>query len=209
MNIMLDLFSGTGSVGDVFRGAGWVVVSLDRDLPADMQTDVLDWDYRKAYQPKHFQFIWASPPCTEYSIAKTVGVRKLAEANEIVKRTIEIINYFEPPFYVIENPQTGLLRKQSFMEGLPFKDVDYCKYGMPYRKRTRLWNNILPWTPRALCLKDCGNIEGRRHKETAQHYTHTGRNEKKKSHTTKQLYALPSELVDEIRSVVENSLVFT
>ena len=204
MKIMLDLFSGTGSVGSIFKNAGWEVVSLDRDLPAVHRTDVLDWNYKEAYRPKHFHFIWASPPCTEYSIAKTVGVRNLSAANGIVKRTLDIIRYFEPMFYVIENPQTGLLRKQSFMEGLPFRDVDYCKYGMAYRKRTRLWNNLFSWAPRPLCLRDCGKTEDGRHRETAQHHSHTGRNEKR--HTQKQLYALPSELIDEIRSVIESSL---
>ena len=29
------------------------------------------------------------------------------------------------------------------MYNLPYKDIDYCNYGMDYRKRTRLWNNIL------------------------------------------------------------------
>ncbi|MFM7980065.1 MAG: hypothetical protein ACKPKO_12190 [Candidatus Fonsibacter sp.] len=31
------------------------------------------------------------------------------------------------------------------MTDLPFKDVDYCKYGMHYRKRARLWNNVECW----------------------------------------------------------------
>ena len=70
---MLELFSGTGSVGKVFKEAGWEVVSLDRDAAADIRTDVRQWDYKSAYPPKHFYFIWASPPCTDYSIAKTIG----------------------------------------------------------------------------------------------------------------------------------------
>ena len=32
---------------------------------------------------------------------------------------------------MIENPQTGLLKEQIFMSGLPYVDIDYCKYGMP------------------------------------------------------------------------------
>ena len=57
-------------------------------------------------------------------------------------RTIEIIDYFKPSAWFIENPQTGMLKKQEFMNGLPYKDIDYCKSGMPYRKRTRLWTNL-------------------------------------------------------------------
>ena len=102
---MLELFSGTRSVGKVASNMGWHVISLDRDLAADIQTDIMDWDY-KVYPPGYFQFIWASPPCTEYSRAKTVGIRKLEEADVIVEKTWEIIDYFKPPLgYIVENPK--------------------------------------------------------------------------------------------------------
>ena len=52
--------------------------------------------------------IWSSPPCAEYSIAKQTGVRKIEEANRIVMKTIEIIEYFSPRIWFIENRQTGL-----------------------------------------------------------------------------------------------------
>ena len=71
---VLELFAGTQSVGKVARELGFEVVSLDRDMDADIKTDIMDWDF-KQYEPKHFQIIWASPPCTEYSRAKTTGVR--------------------------------------------------------------------------------------------------------------------------------------
>ena len=74
---LLELFSRTGSVGEVFRERGWGVISLDGDLPADIRCGIMDLDYRAAYPTGHFYFIWASPPCTEYSKARTVGVRKL------------------------------------------------------------------------------------------------------------------------------------
>ena len=146
---LLELFNGTGSVGCVAKDMGWSVVSLDLK-GADINSDILEWKYKK-YPVKYWDMIWASPPCIEYSIAKQTGVRKIEEANKIVIKTLEIIKYFKPRIWFVENPQTGLLKKQPFMEGLPYFDIDYCKYGMPYRKRTRLWTNIETWTPRPLC----------------------------------------------------------
>ena len=43
MPILLELFSGTGSVGEVAKNLGWHVVSLDRHMPADLHMDVMDW----------------------------------------------------------------------------------------------------------------------------------------------------------------------
>jgi len=147
---LLELFSGTGSVGKVFKESGWTVVSLDRDMDADIKTDMMDWDYKAMYEPGSFDVLWTSPPCTEYSVAKTVGVRKIAEANQVVQRTLDIIDYFQPKFWFLENPQTGMLKSQPMMQDKPFTDVDYCRYGMPYRKRTRIWNNVPNWTSEPL-----------------------------------------------------------
>ena len=200
---ILELFSGTGSVGKVAYEMGHLVVSLDRDMEATIKTDIMNWDYKQA-QPGIYDFIWASPPCTEYSIAKTIGVRKIDEANEIVKRTIEIIQYFNPQYWVIENPQTGLLKNQPFMLLLPFKDIDYCKYGMKYRKRTRLWNNITSWQPREICKKDCGNTEGNRHIATAQRMPNGTKDTwgQKPLFKQNELYVVPSELIFEILGAV-------
>ena len=124
---LLELFSGTGSVGKVFKESGWTVVSLDRDLDADIKTDIMDWDYKAMYEPGSYDVLWTSPPCTEYSF---------------VQCTLDIIDYFQPKVWFLENPQTGLLKGQPMMQDKPFTDVDYCRYGMPYRKRTRIWNNV-------------------------------------------------------------------
>ena len=87
---LLELFSGTQSVGKVARELGYEVVCLDRDLEADIQCDIMNWDY-KVFLPGAFDVIWASPPCTEYIRAKTEGVRKKDESNLLVLRTFEII----------------------------------------------------------------------------------------------------------------------
>ena len=56
--------------------------------------------------------------------AKTVGVRNINKANDIVLRTIAIIEFLSPKYYVIENPQTGKLKDQWMMYGVPYVDVD-------------------------------------------------------------------------------------
>ena len=87
------------------------------------------------------------------------------------------------------------------MNEFDFKDVDSCRSGMPYRKRTRLWNNITTWKPRDLCKKDCGNIRNNKHIETAQRLPN-GNKEKwgdnPRIHKQEDLYKIPSELIREI-----------
>ncbi|MFM7982596.1 MAG: hypothetical protein ACKPKO_25065 [Candidatus Fonsibacter sp.] len=90
---MLELFSETGSVGNVCNALGMDVVPLDRDMPADIRSDIMDWDYN-TFKPKDFDVVWASPPCAEYSMAKTTGGMKIEEANRISQRTKDIIRYF-------------------------------------------------------------------------------------------------------------------
>ena len=56
---LLELFSGTGSVGKVAKTLGWEVVSLDLKN-ADINEDILEWDYKK-YEPNYFDMVFASP----------------------------------------------------------------------------------------------------------------------------------------------------
>ena len=53
------------------------------------------------------------------------------------------------------------------MHGLRFNDIDGCKYGLNYRKRTRLWNNLNTWNPGPLCKKNCGKVIGNKHSQAA------------------------------------------
>ncbi len=101
---------------------------------------------------------------------------------------------------MIENPQTGLMKDQIDMWGIPYRDIDYCKYGLPYRKRTRTWNNVFNWIPRPLCKKDCNNMNGNKHIAAAQRGA-SGKRETwsgQQAFSQKELYRVPPEIIHDI-----------
>lgn len=140
----LEVFAGTQSFSKGIRELGGETVTVDI-LPKFNPTfccDVNNFDY-KAFPVGHFDVIWCSPPCTEYSKAKTLGIRKLEEADALVRKSFEIIDYLKPSIWIVENVGTGKLveRMETIRPGLEKVFVDYCCYGKPYRKRTVLWSN--------------------------------------------------------------------
>ena len=143
---LLELFCGGKSVSKVAKKFGYECVSVDilPRLEPDICCDILDLDYKSL---GYFDIVWASPPCTEFSIAKTVGERKLESALQLVFKAMEIIVHINPKYYVIENP-LGLLRK--FLPADDRITVSYCKYGFLYRKNTDLWTDV-PFVPKR-CL---------------------------------------------------------
>jgi len=171
MNV-LELFSGTHSVGKICDSLGWSSVSLDLQ-DADININILDWDYTE-YPPNHFDIIWASPPCQFFSNCRSCQIgRPLKKHNgkiltkemihddinkyglPILRKTEEIIDYFKPKYYFIENPQTGKMK--NYIDR-PFYDVDYCMYSnWGYKKRTRIFTNLKGFDSK-LCNKKCGNM---------------------------------------------------
>lgn len=144
----LELFSGTGSFSKAVH-TKWIdaettTVDLDPGARATHTTNLLDFNY-KLYPPGYFDVVWSSPPCTEYSQAKTVGVRDLKTADALVRRTWEIILYLKPRAWFIENPASGQLvsRMRHIHLAAPLaQTTDYCQWGYCYRKHTAIWSNV-------------------------------------------------------------------
>ena len=192
---LLELFSGTGSVGKVARTLGWEVISLDLK-DADININILDWDY-KQFEPKYFDFIWASPPCTHFSNSKRFGTRDLELADSIVQRCLEIIDYYQCA-YVLENPYSGLLRHRPYMISRPYHRVDYCAYQpeLGMKKSTVLFTNLIEFEPK-LCpgRGKCPGMDGASHRCTATGNYFPWKSKKQRS---RELARVPANLIRSI-----------
>jgi hypothetical protein len=193
---LLELFSGTGSVGHAFQRAGWDVVSVDIDPKSGAThcVDILDWEC--PYPPGYFDAVHASPPCQHYSRARTTAKtpRNLELADACAKKALELIEYLQPKWWTMENPQTGLLKTRPFMDGIPYVDVCYCVFGAPFRKRTRLWgrHNLAPRPCPG--RNKCSQMVGTRHLKSAQRGPSGGRKDDR--FRLEELYQLPPSLCD-------------
>ena len=202
---VLELFAGSKSIGNAAESLGYEVFSSDINNfeGIDYVVDILNFDTNKV--PFKPDIIWASPPCTTYSIAaishhrpKNKSLSNFAVKSDlIVKKTLEIIKELNPNKWYIENPR-GLLRKQNFMIGLPRTTVWYCTYGDKRAKPTDIWsNNIISlfningWQPRPECFNGNQNC----HHEAAPRGSQTGTQGLKGNYDRSKI---PSELCFEI-----------
>jgi len=164
---ILELFAGSRSFSKVAEELGHKTFAVDiNDFDnIDYITDILDFDcFKIPFKP---DLIWASPPCTYFSVA-SIGhhwnkdhTPKTKEAElgvKIVNKTIEIIEMFQPDYFFIENPR-GKLRKLGLFDGIAERTtVTYCQYGDTRMKPTDIWTNNLQsvfnpngWKPKPIC----------------------------------------------------------
>jgi len=205
MNV-LELFAGSRSIGKAAESLGYNVFSSDlTDFDnIDYSVDILDFDINKI--PFKPDIIWASPPCTYFSVASigrhwnkdnTPKTDNAIFGVRVVKKTISIIKQLKPKYWYIENPR-GKLRKLEFMKGLPRTTIWYCKYGDKRAKPTDIWTNNLRsvfnqsgWQPREECFNGNKNC----HHESAPRGSRTGTQGLKNNYERSKI---PSELCIEI-----------
>jgi hypothetical protein len=193
---LLELFSGTGSIGRAFRELGWQVTSVDIDprFVPDICRDVMELDAGEVQAVYgNVDLLWASPPCTQYSCARTTArtPRDLVGSDALVAHVLDLADALFCNF-LIENPHSGLLKTRPVVQGIPMRVLDYCRYGTPYRKRTSIWTNTGYVPRRPLCRKDCDSSDGRVHLRRAQRTGAGYRN------TLEELYHIPPALCDGI-----------
>ena len=163
---MLELFSGTKTVSNCFKAAGWEVftVDIEESLEPHLACDILTLKSPRILQEfGKPDAIWASPDCTKFSWASgrrnefrasnDEPLTPLAqEAVELVQHTLDIIEKLEPTYWFLENPDHGALKNFQWMRKYPNELVAYCNYGKPYRKLTRIWGKFPPsWKAKGHC----------------------------------------------------------
>ena len=176
---VLELFAGSCSIGKAAEKLGCEVFSSDiRDfdrlrLTKDeanihYKVDIREFDITKL--PFKPDIIWASPPCTAFSVAscwlhwkgpkdnRVPATDKALLGIELVKKTMSLIEELEPTYWFIENPR-GMLRTRAFISdwvkehGGVRNTVTYCQYGDTRMKPTDIWTNLKSWKPRDMCKK--------------------------------------------------------
>lgn len=170
----LELFSGTKSFSKVARELGHGIFTIDNNanLEPDVAKSIFDFKFNE------IRFIvdvlWASPPCTGFSVAsigrhwtggKNAYIPKSETAVEGLKlldRTIESIVILRPKIWFIENTR-GMMRKvidDIFKKWgiIDYKRVtlSYCQYGDDRMKPTDIWTNCESWIPRTICKNGDG-----------------------------------------------------
>ncbi len=209
MNI-LELFAGSRSIGNVADDLGCNVFSVDINNFKNINL-VKDIEF---LSPKDIPFIpdmiWASPPCTTYSIAAISHHRptnnKLSEfalkSDRLVKKTLELIKHYNCIYY-IENPR-GLLRKQKYMLGIPKTTVWYCKYGDNRAKPTDIFSNNIcnlfnenGWIPKEQCFNNNINC----HHESSPRGSNTGTQGLKNNYERSKIpYLLCKEIIESTKN---------
>ena len=162
---VLELFAGSRSIGKVCDELGHEVFCSDWTPfdGIDYAVDINQFDTDKV--PFIPDMIWASPPCTTFSVA-SIGKHwdmnrrpKTEDALmglQILKKTIALIDHFRTLnphlIWYIENPR-GMMRRMDAFNILPHirQTVTYCQYGDTRMKPTDIWTNNYDWSPRPAC----------------------------------------------------------
>lgn len=100
--VMLDLFAGLGGASQAMKDRGWKVITMDVDpkFETDIIADIRDFKWNGG----PVDFLWASPPCTEFSRESMPWCRTGNEPSmDLLAATVRVISEVNPIWWAIEN----------------------------------------------------------------------------------------------------------
>jgi site-specific DNA-cytosine methylase len=103
---VLVLFSGSGSaesdIQTLYTNNVVDIVSVDSDpkSAATIVTDINEFVRGQLFtwRPGHFDILWTSPPCSQYSYAKSIGERELDTADTLVSAALACLLWLRPRY---------------------------------------------------------------------------------------------------------------
>ena len=198
----LEICAGTQSFSKAAAARGMHTVTVDilPDYNPTHCVDLLKWN-EDTYPPGHFQIVWCSTECTEYSQALTTRPRDLPKADALANRCLDLLQKYEAEgaAVLLENPHTSWLWKRiPRAAAMPFITVDYCAYGSLLKKRTRIAGNVQGIITPRLCAGSgqCLSKRGVRHLRVAK------RGGGEQSTPKRFQWAVPKPLIDALINAI-------
>jgi hypothetical protein len=155
--VILDLCGGTGAWSEPYRRAGYdvgVITLPHYDIRTFLESESV---YAEHVRRGDVYGILAAPPCTMFSMARTVAKtpRDLKGAMDIVSACLRIIwaaqyNGKRLAFWALENPKARL----RWFLGQPALTFNPYDFGDAYRKPTDIWGNFNTDLKRSLVKLD-------------------------------------------------------
>lgn len=163
---VLDLFSGLGGWSAAFKERGHDVITIDVEsrFKPTIVADLFRWDPSTlgGWKP---DIVLASPPCSAFTVM-VIGRNwtpppENAPKNDaarlglnLLERTIELIDFFNPRWFIIENPRAKM-RTMPQVANMERRTVTYCQYGENRMKPTDLWSTR--WPSQLILKPPCTN----------------------------------------------------
>lgn len=149
MKTLLSLFDHSGKWSEPFKAVADVFcVDIKNGI------DILTWDYKAWGQGRDVVGILAAPPCTDFAAIGSQYWKekdmsgKTEKSIELVNKTLEIVEYFNPKFWALENPKGRIEKCCPTLKGKRCFTFQPCEFGDAYTKRTIIWGYCLPFLVR-------------------------------------------------------------
>jgi hypothetical protein len=157
---LLELFSGSKTVATIAESLNYQTFTIDSEAKYNpsLVKDISKLSLKDIPGRKSISIIWASIPCTVYSILnlsnhwekivyshrKYYYIPKTKEAKkaaQLLEKTLWLINSINPDYYFIENPR-GALRHMPQIRIVPVRhEISYSDYGLDIYKPTDIFTN--------------------------------------------------------------------